>query len=95
VKGSARHRAVNEKLRKRRLEVQQLVELLRHDFLILIIKSNNHRCQHRDAVPSKLGENIRDRPTLLFVRPLNRAGLRYVVSGSVAAIFLRRTGASD
>ena len=24
---------------------------------------------------------------LLFVRPLNRAGLRYVVSGSVAAIF--------
>jgi len=24
---------------------------------------------------------------LLFVRPLNRAGIRYVVSGSVAAIF--------
>ena len=24
---------------------------------------------------------------LLFVRPLNRAGIRYIVSGSVAAIF--------
>lgn len=24
---------------------------------------------------------------LLFVRPLNRAGIRYVISGSVAAIF--------
>ena len=24
---------------------------------------------------------------LLFVRPLNRAGIRYVVTGSVAAIF--------
>ncbi len=66
VKGRAGHRAVNEELRQGGLELHESIQLLRHHFLVLIIKSDNHRGQHRDAVLAKFGENIRHRPALLL-----------------------------
>ena len=66
VKRRAGNRAVNEELRQGRFEFHQAVQFLRHHFLVLVIKSDDHRGQNGDAVLAKFGENVRDRPALLF-----------------------------
>ncbi len=66
VKRRARHRPVNQILPERRLELHQSVQFLRDDFRRLIIKPDNHRSQHRDAVLAEFGENLVHRPALLL-----------------------------
>src|SRR5579862_3288256 len=66
VKRCARHRAINQKLRQSGLELEQAIQFLFYDRFALIIKAHNHRGEHSNAVPAKLGKDLLDGSALLF-----------------------------